>query len=151
MGAFGFKRASNGAPASKAEDGPQFRAPLSSPDYRIDTADCLISIRFTGKLTFADIVNYASCLRADPRFNLEFAEIVDLTQVESVELSAGEVISLADRVDPFSFDAKRAFVAQSQAQINAAHLHRILRSESETIRVFFSIEEAHKWIGRPPG
>jgi len=150
VGAFGFKRAPKSRPASKEGDGPEIRAPLSFPDYRIDTAVGLVSIRFTGKLTFSDIVNYVSCLRADPRFNPTFAEIVDLRQVESVELSARETMDLADQVDPFSFDSKRAFVAQSQAQIRAAHLHRILRTERKTIHVFLSIEEARKWIGCVP-
>jgi hypothetical protein len=81
----------------------------------------------------------------------KFAEIVDLRQVESVELSARNAMDLADQVDPFAADSKRAFVAQSQAQIQAAHLHRILRIDSATIRIFFSIEEARKWIGCGPG
>jgi len=146
VGTFDFRRAPKSRPTSKEGDGPKFRTFLSFPDYRIDTAVGLVTVRFAGKLTFSDIVDYASRLRADPRFNPSFAEIVDLRQVESVELSAGDAMKLADRVDPFSSDSKRAFVAQSQAQINAAHLHRILRSESKTIRVCFSMAEAREWI-----
>jgi len=53
---------------------------------------------------------------------------------------------LADKVDPFDPTSKRAFLVQSQDQINAAQIHRMLRPESETIRIFFSLEKAEQWV-----
>jgi hypothetical protein len=116
------------------------------PIYSIDSAARLVSVKFSNKLTFFNIVNYASSLRVDPRFSPAFSEIVDLRFVDSVSVSAREAMALADNVDPFSFNSKRAFVVQSQAQVNAAHLHRILRPESKTIQVFYSIDEARRWV-----
>jgi hypothetical protein len=113
--------------------------------YSIDTAARLVSARASGKLTFCALLNYASSLRADPHFSPAFCEIIDLRSVDSVSLSAREVLTLADNVDPFSPRSRRAFVVRSQAQINAAHLHRILRPQTETIRVFHSIDEAREW------
>ncbi len=115
-------------------------------DYSIDTAARLVSVRVEGILTFCTLVNYASSLRADPRFSPAFSEIVDLRGVESVALGPRESIILADHVDPFSFNAWRAFVVESQAQMRAAQLHRMLRRESKTMRVFFSMDEARRWI-----
>ncbi|MGB9233853.1 MAG: hypothetical protein WCC04_05520 [Terriglobales bacterium] len=114
--------------------------------YSIDAVAWVVSWRVDGTLTFSKIVNYASSLCADPRFSPAFSEIVDLRLVKSVHLNAREAMILADKVDPFSLKSKRAFVAQSEAQIHVAHLHRILRAESKTIRVFFSVDEARRWI-----
>ncbi len=117
-------------------------------DYSIDTAARVVSARVEGVLTFGGIVHYASSLRADPRFSPAFSELVDLRGVESVHLAADEIMMLADDVDPFSSKSKRAFVAQSEAQIHVAQFHRILRPESKTIRVFFSMDEAREWLER---
>jgi hypothetical protein len=115
-------------------------------DYLIETRAGLVSVRFTGHLTFRDILDYAASLRADPRFVAAYAELVDLRFVESVSLSSREIMILADQVDPFSAQSRRAFLVKDQSQVNVAHLHRILRTESESIRVFFSLDEAREWI-----
>jgi hypothetical protein len=115
-------------------------------DYSIDPAARVVSARIEGILTFGRIVHYASSLRADPRFSPAFSELMDLRGVESVHLAADEIMMLADDVDPFSLKSLRAFVAQSEAQIHVAQFHRILRPESKTIRVFFSMDEARRWI-----
>lgn len=120
---------------------------LSQLVYSIDVAARLVTARASGKLTFREIVGYASSLRADRHFSPAFSELVDLRSVESVLLSAREVMTLADCIDPFSANSKRAFVVRNRDQINAAHLHRILRPQTKTIQVFSSIEEAREWIG----
>ena len=118
----------------------------SKPRYTIDSEARLVSVKFAGMLTFGDIADYAASLRADPRFRPALAEIVDLRLVQSLDLSPREMMDLADKVDPFSFDSRRAFVVYSKAQIHAAQLHRILRKDSKTIRVFYSIDEANEWV-----
>jgi len=115
-------------------------------DYSIDTTSGVVLARVEGALTFGRIVDYASSLQTDPRFKRTFSEIVDLRVVESVHLVAQEVMMLADEVDPFSAESKRAFVVESQPQAHAAQLHQILRPERKTIRVFYSIDDAQKWI-----
>ena len=105
-----------------------------------------MSVQFTGNITYSNIRNYAASLRVDRSFSPAFSEIVDLRLVDSVTLSAREAMALAYSADPFSRRVKRAFVVQNQSQIHAAHLHRILRPESDKIRVFFSVEEAREWI-----
>jgi len=118
-----------------------------SATYSIDLKNRFVLVKFTGNVTFHDIEGYVWDLRAHPRFSPSLSEIVDLRDVEKVELSPKEAMNLADGVDPFSIESRRAFVAQSQAQINASHMHRILRPEGNNIRVFFSIDEAKQWIG----
>jgi hypothetical protein len=118
-----------------------------SATYSIDLQNRFVLVKFTGRVTFDDIEDYALDLRANPRFSPSLSEIIDLRDVEKVELSPKQAMNLADRVDPFSLGSRRAFVAQSQAQINVPHMHRILRPEGDNIRVFFSIDEARRWIG----
>jgi hypothetical protein len=115
--------------------------------YSINCAKQMVSVRFIENLTFTEIENYALALRSDAQFDPSFSEIVDLRAVTDVALSTSDLMALADRIDPFSPRANRAFVAQGLAQINAAQLHHILRPEAGNVRVFFSIEEAETWIG----
>jgi hypothetical protein len=119
---------------------------LRSFTYTIDLENRFVLVRFTGTITFRDIKDYAGYLRADSRFRPSFSEIVDLSNVEEVELSPTQAINLADAVDPFALESRRAFVVQSQAQIHAAHVHRILRPEGGNILVAFSMEEAKQWM-----
>jgi len=140
MSSFGTKRAKTDHSTTHAE--------TRSGAYTIDVANRFVSVRFAETLTFHNIEVYVSELRADPQFDPDFSEIVDLREVERVEMSAKQAMNLADQIDPFSDSSKRAFVARSKAQSNAAHVHRILRHEQDNIRVFFSMEEAQHWVGK---
>jgi hypothetical protein len=117
-----------------------------SVQYLVDTEKKLISVKFGKKLTVGDIERYAKWLRSSPSFNPDYAEIVDLTQVEEVSLQADEFLRLADQIDPFSPGAKRAFVVQNSVQNHAARMHKVLRMQ-RNIEIFRSLEEAERWIG----
>jgi len=119
---------------------------LQSATYFIDLENRFVLVRFTGTISFQDIKDYAGHLRADPQFHPSFSEIIDLRNVEEVELTATQAMNLADTVDPFAIESRRAFVVQSQAQIHAAHIHRILRPEGGKILVSSSMEEAKQWL-----
>jgi len=84
-------------------------------------------------------------LKADPKFRAAFAEIVDLTEVEQIDLQADDFMKLADHVDPFAPDARRAFVARSSIQQHAARMHKILRS-TRNIEIFSSVAAAERWV-----
>jgi hypothetical protein len=70
---------------------------------------------------------------------------VDLSQVEEIDLQADEFIRLADQIDPFSTDARRAFVARTSIQNHAARMHKILRTQ-RNIEIFRTVAEATRWI-----
>ncbi|MGA9528027.1 MAG: hypothetical protein WBS24_07925 [Terriglobales bacterium] len=150
MCAVGAGTSPGNARVSKGEKGARLAGSAMLYQYSIDTVVKLVSVRFTVKLSYAIIRDYASKLLADNRFSPGFAELVDLRDVRSLVLSPHELMDLAGKVDPFARISKRAFVVQGKAQIHAAQLHRILRKESKTIRVFQSMEEARDWIeGKP--
>ncbi len=116
-----------------------------SAEHIVDAEKRLVVVKFGKKLTVRDIERYANLLRANPLFQPNFSEIVNLTEVEEVELQSDEFLRLADEIDPFSTDAKRAFVARSSVQNHAARMHKILRTQ-RNIEIFRTVEEAEHWI-----
>jgi hypothetical protein len=117
-----------------------------STEFFVDPERRLVIVRFGKQLALADIERYASMLRLNSSFRPSFCEIADLTQVEEVHLQADDFLRLADKTDPFSLEAKRAFVARSSIQKHAARMHKILRT-SRNIEIFDSFEDAERWLG----
>jgi hypothetical protein len=126
------------------------RQPLSgSFHFTVDAEKRLVAVTFGNKLVVHDIERYANLLQLDPSFRPNYSEIVDLTQVEELDLQADEFLTLADKIDPFSHDAKRAFVVGTSVQNHAARMHKVLRTQ-RTIEIFRSIEQAERWITTKP-
>ena len=121
-------------------------APPALPHYVLDPKKRLVSVKFRKKVTARDIERYAASLRANSLFDPDFSEIVDLSDVEELDLQAEEFIRLADEVDPFSLQAKRAFVVRNTIQHHAARMHKILRTQ-RNFEIFRSVSEAERWIG----
>ncbi len=115
-------------------------------DYVLDARRKFVSVRFHKKLSASDIERYAASLRANPSFDPDFSEIVDMREVEELDLKAEEFIRLADKVDAFSLRAKRAFVVHDETQHHAARIHKILRTQ-RNFSIFWSFEDARRWIG----
>ena len=113
--------------------------------YNVDPEKKLVAVTFARKLTVQDIERYARLLQINPSFQPSYSEIVDLTQVEELDLQADEFLTLADKIDPFSFEAKRAFVVRTSVQNHAARMHKALRTH-RNIEIFRSREEAERWI-----
>jgi hypothetical protein len=129
--------------ASASPRGQQFLS--RAAEFVMDPERRLVSIKFGKTVTFADIERYAKRLRLSPSFHPEYSEIVDLTEVEELDFQADEVLKLADKIDPFSPVAKRAFVVRTLVQSHAAHMHKVLRTQ-RNIEISRSIEEAERWV-----
>lgn len=115
------------------------------PEYELNAAKRLVSVKFRRKLTVTDIAKYAALLRADPLFEPDFSEVVEIREVEELDLNADEFIRLAGEIDPFSERAKRAFVVSNEIQNHAARMHKILRTQ-RSISIFHSLEAARRWV-----
>jgi len=115
------------------------------PGYVIDPERRLVIVRFGKRLTVNAIERYAAMLRGNSLFKPGFSEIADLSEVEEVDLQAEQFLKLADEIDPFSTDAKRAFVARTSVQNHAARMHKILRAQ-RNIEIFGTVKEAERWI-----
>jgi hypothetical protein len=105
----------------------------------------LVMVKFGKKVVADDIANYARELQDHPSFRPDFSEIVDLTGVEEMDLQAEEFLRLADEIDPFGYEAKRAFVVRTPVQSHAARMHKVLRTQ-RSFELFASVEEAERWI-----
>ena len=114
-------------------------------EYSIDTEKRLVVVRFASRVIAEDITRYAERLRSHPDFEPTFSEIADLREVEELELQAQDFLKLADTIDPFSVEAKRAFVVRTSVQKHAARMHKILRTQRH-FEIFHSVEEAKQWI-----
>lgn len=113
--------------------------------FSVDSEKKLVTVRFGQEVTAADIEDYAACLQEHPLFDPAFSEIADLSSVEQLDLQADEFLRLADEVDPFSYDAKRAFVVGNSTQAHAVRMHKHLRLQ-RNFQIFSSLEEAQRWI-----
>jgi hypothetical protein len=134
-------------PASAAQVVPNAAGVAGTPfDCRVVPEKRLVTVKFGNTLTEREIAIYAASLRANPLFDPKFSEIVDLRDVEKLDLHGEQMLKLADKVDPFSFDSKRAFVVGNRTQSHAARMHQILRTSNENIRIFNSLPEAERWI-----
>jgi hypothetical protein len=120
------------------------QAPAST-QYFIDRIQHLVLVRFGTKVTVDDIARYSTRLRSDPSFEPTMSEIVDLRDAEELDLQADDFFRLADQIDPFSSQAKRAFVVRTSVQKHAARMHKVLRTQ-RNIDIFPSVEEAEHWI-----
>lgn len=116
-----------------------------SADYTVDAQKRLVVVKFGKRVTFQDIERYSHLLRANAAFRPTFSEITDLTDVEELDLQADEFLRLADEIDPFSTDARRAFVVRTSVQSHAARMHKILRTQ-RNIEIFHTFEGAERWI-----
>jgi hypothetical protein len=124
---------------------PEAQEPAEPVDYVLDVERRLVSVTFRNKVTASDIASYARSLRANPLFDPDFSEIADVSEVEKLDIKAEDFIRLADEIDPFSPEAKRAFVARDSVQNHAARMHKILRAQ-RNISIFSSVEAARLWI-----
>ena len=114
--------------------------------FHVDAARQLVTVQFGTRVTAEEIGEYVRKLRDHPSFDPTFSEIADLSEAEKIDLQADEFLELADEVDPFSPQAKRAFVARTATQNHAARMHKILRSQ-RNIEIFRTLEDAEHWIG----
>ena len=108
-------------------------------------AEKLVLLTLGNVLTINDVVEYARELQNNPFFEPGFSEIADIRAVEEVALGADDMMKMADEIDPFSPEAKRAFVVRTPTQAHAARMHKILRTQRD-FEIFRSVDAARRWI-----
>jgi hypothetical protein len=116
-----------------------------SPEHTVDAGKRLVFVKFGKTLMFADVERYIELLKANPVFEPNFSEIVDLSDVVELDMRAEDFLKVADEIDPFVSTARRAFIARSSVQNHAARMHKILRGH-KNIEIFGTREQAEEWI-----
>ena len=105
----------------------------------------LVVLTLGNRVTLKLLEKYSTILHQDPSFDPTFSEIADMRAVQEIALEADEMMRMADQVDPFSPDSKRAFVVKTPSQAHAARMHKILLTH-RNFEIFRSMEEAQRWI-----
>jgi len=85
----------------------------------------------------------------DPDFDPEFNQLIDLTAVTSLDISADEARAIAGR-KLFSFTSRRALVATSPAIFGMGRMMEVYNEMSEVasqVRIFYDLPSALKWLG----
>ncbi len=131
--------------SSLADRGAGAARAVRAAHCTIDSVKRLVLVRFGKKVTIEDISRYSRGLTSHPSFEPTFSEIIDLREVEELNLQAADFLKLADQIDPFLPQAKRAFVVRTQIQKHAARMHKVLRT-NRNIEVFECVTDAERWI-----
>jgi hypothetical protein len=106
----------------------------------------LVYTTFSGIVTLDDVVRLIASLRADPQFDSEFSEIVDLSNASDVRLGYDEFKRL-EELDPFSEGSKRAFVIPTNPAVyGVTRMYHLIQNEDPSIKIFRSEQEAREWI-----
>jgi hypothetical protein len=114
--------------------------------YTIDSANRVVYTSYMGTITMEVVRRYASSLSKDPAFDPNFADVCDLSEVSLMTLDLEDFARIAAEVDPFSREAKRAFVVRNDVAFVSSELYRALR-DSEKTQLFSSQAEARRWLG----
>ena len=114
--------------------------------FKVDCSKRLVTVRFDSNVTVQDVREYLEKLKSDATFEATFSELVDLTQVVSSDLDFQAAMMLARDIDPFSREARRAFVAPRAATSVTVRMYQKARGD-ESIAVFRTMDEAKDWLG----
>ena len=118
--------------------------------YFVDVANRLVYTRAWGVLSFDIITAHAATLKADPRFDPGFRQIVDFRDVTEIALTSTEVREFA-ALTPFRRDAKRAFVVASDEAYGMVRMFGTYReADPAHLGIFRAIEPAMEWVGLVP-
>jgi hypothetical protein len=123
---------------------PSVHSPTPKIQFTVDAQKRLVTVHIVQKVTAADFERLGRDLGRHPDFKDDFSELADLTEMDDIDLQAEEMLKLADRVDPFSGRARRAFVVRTRSQRYLARMHKTLHSAN--IQIFESIDEALRWL-----
>jgi hypothetical protein len=117
-------------------------------DYVIDPLQKAVFTRGWGRLSDEDLVDYQGRLNADPDFEPDFSQLVDLSGVERLDISAEGVRTIATE-DRWAQEARRAFVAPLDEVYGMVRMHEaFIGRDSPNIRIFRELAEARAWLAR---
>jgi hypothetical protein len=119
--------------------------------YFIDLDRDVVFSRIWGTLTDDDIVAHAESLKADPRFDPELNQVIDMRGLSDLQVTSHGVRRLAQLV-PFRPDARRAFVVGTgQAEQLSRVLFNYTKAGVDQYTLFRDLPHAMELVGLDPG
>jgi hypothetical protein len=115
--------------------------------YKIARDRRLVLSTASGVLTLADVLAHQDQILADPDFNPQYSQLLDLSHVTKIDLSADDIYKLAER-DIFLPASSRAILVTTDLGEGLARLFKILREHAgeQRIRIFRNLDEALEWV-----
>ncbi|MDB4952386.1 MAG: hypothetical protein JWM27_5035 [Gemmatimonadetes bacterium] len=118
-----------------------------SVDYRIDPERGLVESAVSGEVTDEVMLQRQAVLRAHPLFRPHFRQLLDLSGVTRVQVTADCIRRLALGT-PFGAGSRRAIVASRPAAVGMARMFQVLAEERQNdVRVFPDVRSAREWLG----
>jgi hypothetical protein len=119
-------------------------------DYTIDSARRVLVVRFWGRLSRSDAIAIRSRLRADPAFDPSLNDLVDLTDVTAIDLTAEDLQHFGGT--PLARGIRYAVVATTPLTYGIARVFQAYReSQGAPIEVFHDRASAERWVGLAGG
>jgi len=115
--------------------------------FHVDAERRLVTVKFDSYVGVPEVVEYLEQLKADPAFDPEFAELVDLSQVVNADVDFQSAMTIARDKDPFSRKAMRAFVTPTTEILETIRRYQMARGNDGSINLFRTMEEARRWLG----
>jgi hypothetical protein len=119
-----------------------------SESFHIDETQRIVWARSWGVLCDQDILNHQSRLRADPKFQPSFSQLVDCTGVTEVTLTAKMMLQMGQST-VFAPEAKRAYVVAKDVVFGLVRMYGLYQSVRgrHSVQVFRNRAEAVAWLG----
>ena len=116
--------------------------------YSIDEQRLLVTTTLTGRINFQEWTEFHGRLRADPRFQPEFAQLIDATAVRWLNFSREQFTALAKNW-VFSIASRHAAVATDPAVFGLLRVfetHFSFVQSGACFGVFHHLEPALSWL-----
>lgn len=115
---------------------------------KIDRAAGVVYSTLYGELRPPDLVRHIAEIREHPDFNPFFSELVDATQVTSLDLPSGDIQRFAMQDSPFEPSAQRVLVASEDLVFGLARMFQTFGSDRRpNFAVVRTLAEAHQFLG----
>jgi hypothetical protein len=116
-------------------------------EYRVDPEARRVFTTAYGKLRYEEILDHIAASAKDPDVDPNFSELTDWRRVDSIDLTADEVVEVA-REHVFAATARRAIVAPQPLYFGIARMYETHHTAGgkAIVHVFASMEEALHWL-----
>jgi len=106
----------------------------------------LIITRMFGDVDYADVTSVNQMLNAMQEFDPTFHQLVDLTGVGKINVSADVLRNFARGQVAFRKESRCAVVAPTDFVYGMARVYASVQSDREEFQIFRSYEEAQTWL-----
>jgi len=106
----------------------------------------LIITRMFGDIDYADVISVNQSLMASPDFDPTYHQLVDLTGVGKINVSADVLRNFARAQVTFHKESRCAVVAPSDVVYGMARIYASVQSDREDFQIFRSYEAAQQWL-----